>query len=68
MLPTNLAYSARFCPLCSACIVLGRMPVGALCAFATRPITALSISVISTEALESALLTLEQITSPITLL
>ena len=68
MLPTSLAYSARFCLLCSGCIVLGRMPVGALCAFATRPMTTLSISVISAEALESALLTLEQITSRITVL
>lgn len=42
--------------------------MGTLCAFATRPMTALSISVISAEALESALLSLEQITSRITVL
>ena len=68
MLPTNLAYSARFCLLCSGCIVLGRMPMRTLCAFATRPMTALSMSVISAEALESALPNLEQITPRITVL
>ena len=44
------------------------MPMGTLCAFATRPMTALSMSVISAEALESALPNLEQITPRITVL
>jgi len=44
------------------------MPVGTLRAVAPVPLTILSTSVLSTEVLESALLTLEQISTRLTVL
>ena len=48
--------------------VPGRMPVGALCAVVPDPMPLLATSALSTEVLEDALLTLEQISTRITVL